>query len=195
MQKDSEKIWKQAVLRSFSEPACSETRKNRSKIECKSELAYLPHIYFCNLALESLSTEKPLELTMEYVLTRIDQIMKDTEHIYKATLSNVIPEICIWNILYRHSKSLAAFSILSIILTLKGHFASQFPQAMHSDALWELAWYCSRIWAGILFSSKAATSSNFIMAAMSICEGHGRQWLQYMHFAFKLPLKLWTALL
>lgn len=46
-------------------------------------------------AVESLSTEKPLELTMEYVLTRIDQIMKDTEHIYKATLSNVIPEICI----------------------------------------------------------------------------------------------------
>ncbi|HZK71136.1 MAG TPA: hypothetical protein VFD03_06415 [Clostridia bacterium] len=39
--------------------------------------------------------EKPLELTMEYVLTRIDQIMKDTEHIYKVILSNVIPEICI----------------------------------------------------------------------------------------------------
>ena len=30
------------------------------------------------------TAEKPLELTMEYVLSRIDQIMKDTAHIHEA---------------------------------------------------------------------------------------------------------------
>ncbi len=39
----------------------------------------------------------------------------------------------------RYSKSLDASSMFFIIFTLKGQFASQLPQAMHSDALWALA--------------------------------------------------------